>query len=175
MKLMMKLDKFKNLKHGYLLVAVLALFLTFFSNGCINAIDSGANSDYDAQDITGIPETLESRGMTVPEVFEITPKNGYYGPECPVTVTFNEKMDRASVESNFYIYNSKDYPCKGKFIWSSILNTDRECFEFIPQKQLITDSYKVMLMKGAKSYGGYEFKNTFNSLFTFKPIPEPSN
>ncbi len=140
--------------------------------GCIqDAIDSGKNADYAPENINGYPDTLEKRGMAVPKVVEITPADKYFGPECKITVVFNEKMDRSSVEEKFRIYNSKDYPFHGKFIWSTILNTDMEYFDFIPIKQLATDEYRVILLQGAKSIANIEMTERFTSSFNFKPLP----
>ena len=140
--------------------------------GCVSdVIHSGQNADYDINNVAGIPETYESRGIAVPKVVNIVPKDGYFGPECKVTVTFNEKMNREDVENNFKIYNSKDYPFAGKFIWGTVLNTDMEYFDFIPEKELLTDSYKVMLMEKTKSFANIEMPERFTSKFDFKPVP----
>lgn len=155
-----------------LLVVLISLIFTTSLAGCVSdVLHSGSNADYDPANIKGVPETLESRGMAVPSVVEFVPKDGYYGPACKVSVTFNERMNREDVESNFKIYNSKDYPFRGKFIWSTVLGTDRDCFEFVPEKELVTDTYKVMLMEGTRGAGNIEMTERFTSRFTFKPIP----
>lgn len=163
----------KNYTHLKNLFLTAALFvLISASSGCIqDVIHSGENADYDPQNINGYPVTLEKRGMAVPAVVEITPGEKYIGPECKITVVFNEKMDRASVEEKFRIYNSKDYPFHGKFIWGTIMNTDKEYFDYIPVKQLISDEYRVILLEGAKSAGNIEMPERFTSSFTFKPVP----
>lgn len=152
---------------------IMALFLAASGlSGCIqDVIHSGENADFDPDNINGYPDTLEKRGMAVPSVVEITPKDRYYGPECKITVIFNEKMDRESVEEKFRIYNSKDYPYHGKFIWGTISNSDRVYFDFIPLQQLISDDYKVILFEGSKSAGNIVMTERFTSSFTFKPIP----
>mgnify|MGYP001225592288 CR=1 FL=1 len=141
-------------------------------SGCIHDVmHSGKNADYAPEDMNGYPDTLEKRGMAVPVVVKITPVDKYFGPECKITVIFNEKMERTSVEEKFRIYNSDDYPFHGKFIWGTILNTDMEFFDFIPIKQLPTGQYKVILFEGAKSAANIEMKERFISSFNFKPLP----
>ncbi|HPG56910.1 MAG TPA: hypothetical protein PKW98_03765 [Candidatus Wallbacteria bacterium] len=172
---MQSINKFDTRSKKIFLIAAL-FFLISASSGCIqDVIHSGENADYDPQNINGYPVTLEKRGMAVPAVVEITPKEKYIGPECKITVIFNEKMDRASVEEKFRIYNSRDYPFYGKFIWGTILNTDKEYFDYIPVKQLISDDYRVVLLEGAKSAGNIEMPERFTSRFTFKPVPLANN
>jgi|GEM_PF-3830326 len=157
-----------------LLILSCAVFISL--NGCIqDVIDSGKNADYDPENVSGVPDTLEKRGLAVPEIIDITPKDKYLGPECKITVIFNEKMNRTSVEERFRIYNSKDYPFEGKFIWGSILNTDKQYFDFIPVKQLITDDYKVILLEGSTSISNMKMTGRFTSKFTFMPIPEENS
>jgi len=163
---------YKNSKTQQILIFIISIFLVTSLAGCVSdVIHSGSNADYDASNVTGVPETYESRGIAVPKVMEFVPKDGYYGPECKITVIFNEHMNHEDVENNFKIYNSKDYPFPGKFIWGTISNTDRDYFDYVPESQLITDSYKVMLMEGTKSSANIGMAERFTSKFTFKPIP----
>jgi len=151
---------------------VAAALIVASSSGCVSdVISSGKNADYDPGNVAGIPETLESRGMATPYVVEIVPKLKYYGPACKITVTFNEKMNKEDVESKFCIYNSKDVPYPGKFMWGTLLNSDKVYFDYIPYSELPSGDYKVLILKGAKSYGSYEMKDGFESAFTFQPIP----
>lgn len=154
-----------------------ALFVTAAAlSGCVQeVINSGENADLEPENIQGYPDTLEKRGMAVPCVVEITPKDGYFGPECGITVIFNEKMDRESVEEKFRIYDANDYPYHGKFIWGAISNSDRVYFDFVPLKQLITGHYRVILFEGARSAGNIEMTERFTSSFDFKPVPEGLN
>lgn len=157
--------------------AAAVLVAVSFATGCVSdVIESGKNADYDPNNVTGMRETLESRGMTTPKVVEIVPKLKYYGPACKITVTFNEKMNREDVESKFCIYDPGDKPYPGKFMWGKILGTDLEYFDYIPYTDtyLPSGDYKVLILKGAKSYGGFEMPR-YESAFTFKPIPEEVN
>ncbi len=163
-----------NNSRCYINIFFISLFFisAAFLNGCIqDVIGSGKNADYDPENINGYPDTLEKRGMAEPKIIEITPKNKYYGPECKITVIFNEKMNRTSVEEKFIIYNSENYPYQGKFIWGDISQSDAEYFDFIPFKQLPTGEYKVILFEGAKSFANIVMPERFTSSFTFKPIP----
>jgi len=163
----------KHSKIKQILIFIISITFVTSLAGCVSdVIHSGQNADYDPNNIKGIPDTYESRGIAVPKVMEFVPKDGYLGPACKITVIFNERMNREDVENNFKIYNSKDYPFTGKFIWGTILNTDKEYFDFIPEKELITDTYKVMVMEGTKSSANIDMAERFTSKFTFKPVPE---
>jgi len=163
-----------NNSRFYINIVIISIFFlsSAFLNGCIqDIIGSGKNSDYNPENINGYPDTIEKKGMAEPKIIEITPKNKYYGPECKITVIFNEKMNRTSVEEKFRIYDSEDYPYHGKFIWGAISQSDAEYFDFIPLKQLPTGEYNVILLEGAKSSANITMPEKFTSSFTFKPIP----
>ncbi len=90
------------------------------------ALDGGAN--YAAQvnpqlvGASGAALDTTSQGLTwhfstaLPQVSDVQPQAGQIGPDATFQVTFNQPMDRASVQSHFSL-SIPNGPVSGKFTW----------------------------------------------------------
>ena len=88
-------------------------------------------------DVTGgvLAEDFSWSFSTVPpRVLEVSPSDGSsdVGLDDPVSVTFNQPMDRSSVEAAFSFVEADMGPVRGTFEWSD----DSTVFTFVPDERL---------------------------------------
>ncbi|UCF61441.1 MAG: Ig-like domain-containing protein, partial [Anaerolineaceae bacterium] len=124
-------------------------------------------------DLTGgvLPDTYTWSFTTAyPEVEAITPRSVEYGValDSPITLTFNQVMDTASVEEAFTLTGRDQIRIPGNTEW----NEDQTQFTFTPSVLMDYNlSYDVRLASSARSAGGSRLTSTYQSSFVTVPLP----
>jgi len=111
-------------------------------------------------DTTGglLPEDYTWTFTTImPDIVRTDPESGarYVAPTQPITVTFNQPMDHASVQEHFLVESQTKQPVTGKFRWSRSDVEGEEHYEvmvFQPDQPLaLGGRYSARVTQGAKS------------------------
>lgn len=115
------------------------------------------------------PEGEWSFTTSMPEIDSFTSySNERPAPlDAEVTITFNQSMDRESVEENFRVLDPSDNLTAGKFEWGA---TDSS-FSWTPSAQLARQAIYTMILDGAaQAHGGTPLGATFQT--SFPTVPE---
>ncbi len=78
------------------------------------ALQSIAGTGLDSQS----PNLAWSFSTSLPEVLSISPASEFLAPEAEVSITFNQPMDKASVEAQFALRGQEGNPTPGEFTWN---------------------------------------------------------
>lgn len=93
-----------------------------------------------------------------PAVLEVSPSNRfqYVGPTEPVSITFNQPMDHASVQDNFSVTDADGQELLGTFRWlGGRTSTAPETMVFQPTASLARDAkFTATLARGAQTRAG---------------------
>jgi len=126
------------------------------------------------QDTTGgilAEDYVWSFTTQMPRVIQNYPADGdqYVGPSEVISVTFNQPMDIASVESKFSLSNPQEGAIKGSLIWSA----DHTSFQFKPGSDLARGKlWTVKIDQGALGAGGqYGLEQAY--IWQFKTVEYP--
>lgn len=119
------------------------------------------------RDLTGVNDRDWSFTTSSPQVVSVAPGNQQMALlDTPVSIKFNQPMDKASVESNFTLMNSVGYVVKGAFQW----NRDGTEVDFQPGERLNRDSrYTVAISTNATGLGGTPLGSALSAAFTTVP------
>jgi alpha-2-macroglobulin len=108
-----------------------------------------------------------------PAIDAITPDRNtiFAGPLQPVSLRFNQPMDRASVEGGFRILAPDGNAVKGDFSW----NQPSTVVTFTPSERLASQtSYQIIAPRGLRGANGGETKEDATSQFTTVGPPRVS-
>ncbi|MCC6500899.1 MAG: Ig-like domain-containing protein [Anaerolineales bacterium] len=121
--------------------------------------------------VSGVP--LEGSGLNAwkfvtarPRVVTLNPPaDQFIGPDAKITLTFNQPMDKASVESNFLLSGTTG-PISGKFAW----NEDDTEATFTPDSLLSRNLGYLLKVDGdARSRGGVTLGEEFGAVLNTYP------
>lgn len=153
-------------------IAITILLPALLLTGCLS-LDTEQDR-YQEPRLIEKPVLSEERGAADLVVLGYAPADRYAGPPVKIEVTFNEPVDRESVEQHLYLGDERNTVVPCKHFYYDLLETSAVLLEILPLAPL--ERGKVYLLNfgaGIKSRLDVPLKEPFRSSFQFSNTPLP--
>lgn len=125
----------------------------------------------DVTSALGAPLSTDSQSKwsfstAAPRILSITPSDNLLELQGPITINFNIRMDKTSVEQAFALVSANNADLPGNFAW----NDDQTSLTFTPTSLLERNAnYNVLIDQSAQSFGGMALGSNYRQNLTTYP------